>query len=125
MMTPHFEDLIISVLSVSRCPVDKTFKSADALRDCGLFNPANIMDWDTSEIATKLQEAGLGRGDYMNKLLAIRLSAVGQFIREVGIIRFHEILRSKDKTYIRDCLIHVKGIGPSVLNNFFLLRGIL
>jgi hypothetical protein len=119
-----WEDLVIAMLSVNQYSLERTYSSNALLREQGLFEPENLARWGVDEICERLCKGGCNRGSYMSKLFAVRLACLGDFIAREGVDHCVEILMSKNIKEIERLLIRVKGIGPKVLANFFLLRGI-
>jgi hypothetical protein len=118
------EDLVLSLLAVNQYSLEKTYSSLNGLRNEGLFEPENLMTWTAAEIATRLKRAGVDRGIFMTTLFSERLSSLGQFLKARGIREWESLLLSNDTAAIRDLLLPVNGVGPKVLRNFFILRGI-
>jgi hypothetical protein len=123
VVNPLWEDLVVSILSVNSYSLEKAFSYAGALRWEGLCNPHELSKLSSDEIAARLRKSGLDRGEFMTNLLANRLASLGEFITIRGANKIEQVLLSGDTTKIRSFLKPVKGIGPVVLNNFFLLQG--
>jgi hypothetical protein len=119
-----WEDLVISILSVNQYSLEKTYENAPLLRESGLFSPENLSKWDVEEIVVRLKNSGCDRGSFMTNLFAIRLAYLGAAVDSKGTQESRRILLSKEPEAIRSFLLPIKGIGPKVLRNFFLLRGI-
>ncbi|TVP63094.1 MAG: hypothetical protein EA343_08985 [Nodularia sp. (in: Bacteria)] len=117
-----WEDLVISILSVNQYTLSKTYLSIETMRQVGLFNPDNLIQWDSNEINEHLRQGGCERGSFMTNLFAERLAALGALIANQGISKCEQILLSRDKKLITDFLMPVKGIGPKVIQNLFLLQ---
>jgi len=60
----------------------------------------------------------------MTKLFAERLFALGSLVRAKGVDECENVLGTQDAKAIEELLLPVKGIGPVVLRNFFMLREI-
>ena|ERR1700730_14344453 len=124
-LTDHtWEDLIVAILSVNRYSLEKTYLSIAGLRREGIVEPHKLRSWGTEEIAARLIRAGYDRGRFMTTLFAQRLASLGCFVESHGLESCERVLRSKDSSAITTLLMSVNGIGPSVLQNFFLMRGI-
>jgi hypothetical protein len=117
-----WEDLIISILSVNRYPLEKTYSILDALRAAGLTDPRELMAGTVEEVASDLCRAGYDRGKFMNKLVALRLISLGAHVEHVGIEESERVLTTGDAPHLSEFLRPVKGIGPFVIVNFLLLR---
>lgn len=116
-----WEDLIIAILSVNQYTLENTYSKFESLKEVELFNPNNLIQWDTDEIERRLRQGGCDRGNFMTNLFAQRLAALGNMIKNHGIDICETILISKDAKAITELLMPVKGIGPKVLKNLFLL----
>ena len=118
-----WEDLVVAVLAVNRYSLEKTYSRVEEMRREGLFEPENLMRWTPNEIVLRLKSARYDRGQFMTYLFAVRLSSLGQYLESVGIDYCQEVLMNRGAHEIKNFLLPVRGIGPRVLANFFLLRG--
>jgi hypothetical protein len=116
-----WEDLVLSILSVNSYPLERTYLAVDTLRREGLFCPQNLARWTPSEIGTRLRHGGYDRGG-MTWLFADRLESLGRFAVSKGAEECERILGTAATNEVEHFLLPVKGIGPRVLANFFLLR---
>ena len=96
----------------------------DGLRQSGLCDPPNLVAWDQDEVVERLKLAGCDRGRFMTSLFARRLAALGSCVRQSGIGVVTTVLSGRDRSVIETMLLAVNGIGPKVLQNFFMLRGL-
>jgi hypothetical protein len=119
-----WEDLVVSILSVNQYSLEKTHAVAPLLRQGGLLSPENLSRWELEEIVARLKAAGCDRGRFMTKLFAVRLASLGMAVESRGIAICGRILSSNDPAAISDLLLPINGVGPKVLRNFFVLRGI-
>jgi hypothetical protein len=119
-----WEDLFVSVLSVNQYSLERTYAALPLLRGSGLLSPENLCKFELGEIISRLKAADCDRGKFMTNLFATRLSNLGMMIESRGIAQCRRILSSNDPAAIRSLLLPVNGIGPKVLANFFMLRGI-
>lgn len=117
-------DLVVSILSVNQYSLDRTYNSIRGLREQGLADPGSLSRWTPDEIEKRLRSAGCDRGAFMTKLFASRLSALGGLIQAKGSDECSRVIEGTNKDAISSLLSDVKGIGPVVLRNFYLLRGI-
>lgn len=118
-----WEDLVIAILAVNQYSLEKTYPALSLLRDNGLLSPENLSRWDIDEIIRRLKVAGCDRGPFMTQLFGVRLAHLGAAVESYSIEACSRILLSNDPVAIRDLLWPIKGIGPKVLKNFFMLRG--
>lgn len=114
-------DLVMAILSVNNYPLTKVFTLFDALKANGLFDPHNFTCWNREEITRRLGAAGYDRGTVMTAIFTDRLSSLGRLAEDLAANE--RTLTKGTKTEIAELLRRVKGVGPKVLKNFFLLRG--
>lgn len=114
-------DLVMAMLSVNNYPLTKVFTLLDALKDNGLLDPRNLACWNREEINLRMAAAGYDRGTVMTAIFTDRLSSLGMLAEELAVNE--RILAKGTKAEIAELLTRVKGVGPKVLENFFLLRG--
>ena len=119
-----WEDLVISILSVNQYSLERTYKSIEALRNAGLFDPQRLIRWDQKEIADRLKSAGCDRGSFMTNLFALRLANLSALIERKGIEDCAKVISTCDTRAIEELLLPVNGIGPKVIANFYFLRDI-
>jgi hypothetical protein len=113
-------DLVVAMLSVNNYPLTKTFSIYRGLDANGLFDPRNIAEWDQNEIARRLKESGYDRGVTLNAMLADRILSLRSLTIDVESSEI--ILARGSKAEVAELLKRTKGIGPRVLENFFLMR---
>jgi hypothetical protein len=119
-----WEDLVVSILAVNQYSLEKTYALVPGLRDAGLVNPRNLGSWELEEIISRLKSAGCDRGAFMTKLFAHRLYSLGIAVDSRGTALATKILLSRNLAEISSLLLPIAGIGPKVIQNFCLLRGI-
>jgi hypothetical protein len=118
-----WEDLVVSMLSVNQYSLEKTYEFVGGLREQGLFDPRMLMVWDQLEIVERLKSAGCDRGPFMTNLFALRLANLGMLIASRGLETCARVISGRDTRAVGELLLPVNGIGPKVISNFYLLRG--
>lgn len=121
--TNPWADLVIAMLSVNNYPLDRTFALFDKLEDEGLFDPNVLASSSASEIARKLDGAGYSRGVAMTAIFTERLLSLGELVKHEVLADCQRTLQRGSRSDVMDLLARVKGVGPKVLESFFLLRG--
>jgi len=111
------------MLSVNNYSLEKTLGLFDKLRENRLFDPAFLASSDPAEVARRLRAAGYYRGATMTAIFTDRLVSVGCLTGPVPADECTRILAQGSKDEVTSLLASVKGIGPKVLETFFLLRG--
>jgi len=119
-----WDDLVVSILAVNQYSLERTYTSLQRLREQKVTDPLILARERPHEIEKRLSAGGCDRGPFMTKLFAERLAALGMLIRTKGVTECETIIGSRDAKSIEKLLLPVKGIGPVVLRNFFMLRGI-
>jgi endonuclease III-like uncharacterized protein len=119
-----WQDLITAMLAVNNYSLEKTFAVVAAFRREGLIDPNNLARWSEEEVVQRFKAAGYDRGAYLNKLFALRLCSLGVAACDDGLAHYRQLIEGTDKRAIRDLLSSVRGIGPRVLQNFMILRGL-
>jgi hypothetical protein len=117
-------DLVVSILSVNRYSLERTYSSFECLREQGLVDPNQLVWLGPAEIVARLKSAGYDRGPFMTNLFALRVCNLGMLIELRGVETCTKILSSADKTAIKELLLAVNEIGPKVIENFVFLRNI-
>jgi hypothetical protein len=117
-------DLVVSILAVNQYSLEKTYRFVSGFRQQGLCDPSNLASWDQQELVGRLTLAGCDRGRFMTNLFALRLSSLGVYVGQNGVEHSETVLSGPDRAAIETFLLAVPGIGPKVVKNFFLLRGI-
>lgn len=121
--TNPWADLVIAMLSVNNYPLEKTFALFQPLEENGLFDPVALADLSSAEVARKLGVAGYDRGNTMTAIFTERLVSLGRLASSASIESSTRTLASGTAEEVSSLLSNVKGVGPKVLANFFLLRG--
>jgi hypothetical protein len=119
----HYESLIVAMLSVNNYPLEKTWKIRAGLEKEGLFDPKTLASLSLENLFERLRRAGYDRGEFLTDLLAARLQSAGEFLVAYGIDNATRALSHGSAEDVQAMLKKVRGIGPSVVRNFLLLRG--
>jgi hypothetical protein len=119
-----WEELIVSILAVNNRSLEKTYALLPLLRKAGVVEPENLTKWPVKEVVITLKRAGIDWGSFMTELFAQRLVSLGTAVNLTGIAKCGEVLSTNDPDAIRNLLSGINGVGPKVLQNFFLFRGI-
>ena len=119
-----WEDMVLSILAVNQYSLEKTYACKAGLQAQELTTPETLLELGPAEIECRLRAGGCDRGDFMTNLFAKRLAALGEHVKSAGVEDSSRILAGKSRQKIDQFLQPVNGIGPVVLRNFFLLRGL-
>ena len=84
----------------------------------------SLRDLNEDDIARLIVASGFSRGSKVLAIMVERMTAVLQFVSKENIEGLKCAVSSGQYGQIRDMLLSVKGVGPKVVSNFFLLQGI-
>ena len=118
-----WEDLVVSILAVNQYSLERAHGLLGELREQRLTDPKFLEQWEPEEVEKRLKATGFDRGPFMNRLFAGRLSGLGEMVRSKGIDTCTKVIGSRKPDEIAALLKDVKGIGPVVLRNYYVLRG--
>jgi hypothetical protein len=116
-------DLVIAMLSVNNWPLDKSFALREELKRLGMFDLDCLSKMSRDEIFRRLVAAGYKRSDYVVHLLVDRFQNMASVLSGGGIDRLRSLIDKKQSKELDQFLLAIKGVGPTVLNNFKLLTG--
>jgi hypothetical protein len=119
-----WDDLIVSILAVNQYSLERTYQSLEGIQRQGISDPKVFTKCSVEQLEERLKLGGCDRGPFMTHLFAKRLASLSEYVRSVGIEQSGDFLAGKSRSRIEQFLEPVNGIGPVVLRNFFLLRGI-
>jgi len=119
-----FTDVLLAMLAIYGPDLEKVDRLAPAFQQAGLTMPAKVVNMSHEELHTALVQSGYDRG----KLLGIfipRIQAMALAFNQAGLSQVEHVLKGKDIQAIEKRLLPIKGIGPKVVHNYLLLRGLL
>lgn len=117
-----YEALVVAVLSVNNYPLEKAWPIRGRLKSAGLFEPETLASVPVGDLVERLRVAGYDRGAFLTDLVASRLKSVGAFLEDYGVGRATQMLSSGNAEEVHAMLIKIRGVGPSVIRSFLLLR---
>jgi hypothetical protein len=88
------ENLLIALLAVNNWSLERVFDLRGPLRDVGLLDFDSVTALSEDDVAGRLAAAGYARGDYMNKLMAIRILSMASVLSSDELTRLSEHLRA-------------------------------
>lgn len=121
MTVSIWRDLITAILSVYQYSLEKVDQVADKLGQNGLFDPEQLMSFTHEDIFMRLDKSGYKRGN-LNAIFTERLLNLGEFIKSESPEKIEHILSNSSKSKISSYIQPIKGVGPKVIENYFLLR---
>jgi endonuclease III-like uncharacterized protein len=120
MRPQQIECLVAALLAVNQFPVDKVRGLLPRMRESGLTSPARVAKMDMAEAIEALVGAGYDRKK-LNWLFAERLKALMDAIETGKLSGLDASIAAADKDRAALLLRKVRGIGPTVVNNAWML----
>ena len=117
-------DLVCALLAVNLWTIEKAFSLKERLEHEGLVDLDRVAAMSQDEVLKRLERAGCHRGDYITGLLSHRLVEMAKAMANGGIHRLDELIRQRRIEELDQWLLGIRGVGPHVLRNFKILRGI-
>src|SRR3989442_146181 len=124
MDTAVHKALVVALLAVNSYPIERVRGIQAALEKVGLFDLTKLGSFTEAEIAERLRKAGYDRGAFLTDLIASRLQNVGQYLGTLDVESAMRVLTCGSAEDVRAVLSKAKGIGPTVIRNFLLIRGL-
>lgn len=118
------ENLLIALLAVNNWSLERVFDLRGPLRDVGLLDFETVATLSEAAVAGRLAAAGHTRGEYMNKLMAVRILSMASVLSSDELTRLSEHLRQGRRDAVDATLNRIKGVGPSVRRSFWALEGL-
>ena len=117
-------DLVVSLLGVNQYSLEKTYEGRHGLSRESLTSPDTLAQLSVDEIQSRLCLAGYDRGPFMTRLFASRLQSLGISLHNGSGERLRQALELGDIAKVRVLLLSFTGVGPRVVANFLMLRGL-
>lgn len=116
----HLEALITAVLAVNAYGLEKVYALLPTFRMAGLTDPADVANADVGEVMMRLHRAGYDRG-LLTEMMAGRLKNLMQAAADGSLDEINVFVGKGDKQSTADLLCKVKGIGPKVAADAWML----
>lgn len=124
IQTDVWTDALISLLAIYGPSLEKVDSLVPAFKQAGLTSPSKVVKMSHEEIYSALAQSGYDRGNLLGIFIP-RIQAVAQTFEQMGLSQVETVLQGKNIQAIEKLLLPIKGIGPKVVNNFLLLRGLI
>jgi hypothetical protein len=118
------ENLLVALLAVNNWSLERVYDMRGRLRDVGLLDCATVSTLPEDEVAGRLAAAGYARGEYMNKLMAVRVLSMASVLSSDEVVRLSKALQDGRQDSMDAALDRIKGVGPSVRRAFWALEGL-
>ena len=115
-------DLFMALLAVNSWTLEQVGRLYSALQASDLFNVSKLSGLDIEQIQERLDAAGYKRGPVLEAMMAIRLNHVALALAEGGAQLLADLEAVGNTTAASDYLLTLKGVGPTVVQNYLLLR---
>jgi hypothetical protein len=114
------DSLVTALLAVNKYPIEKAWKILPRLQDEGLTNPSAVASEDLSRLTVRLAAAGYDRGG-LTGMFAERLQDLMTSIEAGHLDDLRSTAIRNDPQALRAMLCKVRGIGPQVAQNAWIL----
>ena len=115
------ENLVIALLAVNRFPLEKAYGLREGLRQQGLFNLVEVSTWRREKIYDALLASSYNRGSFLVGLISDRVAALSRFVAGPEWSPLLTDFEAGFKGRVGKRLLGVSGIGPAVVENFWML----
>lgn len=112
--------ILVSLLAVQNYPLDRAWSLLPGLEKAELTNPFRVAQADVGNLVAKLTGAGYERG-YLNGIMAPRVQNLMKAVVAGELDAFDALSKAGHRQAALELLCKVKGIGPKVANNAWLL----
>jgi hypothetical protein len=116
------EHLLVALLAVNNWTVERVWNMRDSLRETGLTDLRVLSALSTEDVVARLVRAGHNRGDYMNSLMAERVQSMAEAFNPEALAELERHLHEDNRVAVDAILTRIRGVGPTVLRNFWVLR---
>ena len=117
-------DFVAALLAVNLWSLEKSFTIYDGLKNAGLCDAEAVSQMSIADIAPRLLSAGYTRKPFHVNLMADRLMHASIMLAGGDLDRLLAWEKSGHIAELDETVLSLKGVGPRVLANYKLLRGI-
>jgi hypothetical protein len=115
-------DLFIALLAVNSWTLERVGRLYSDLQANDLFNASALSRLDVEQIQERLDAAGYKRGPVLEAMMALRMYHVACALAEGGAELLANLESSGNTAAAREYLLSLRGVGPTVVQNYLLLR---
>lgn len=116
----HLEAIIASVLAVNAYGLEKAYALLSAFRKAGLTDSKGVANAPIGDVMARLHEAGYHRG-MLAEMMAGRLINLMKVVAEGKLDPLNDLVARGDQEAAEALLCTVKGIGPKVAGDVWML----
>ena len=114
------DSLVTALLAENNYSLEKVWKVLPRLQDEGLTKPGPVASEDLTRLTTRLAEAGYDRGR-LTAMFAERLQNLMAAIVSGQLDDLRSAATRKDLQALQRTLCRVRGVGPQVAQNAWIL----
>jgi hypothetical protein len=115
-------DLFTAIMAVNRWTVERAYSVSVRLKAVGLLDLPAMSSMSVDDVSERLGRAGYDRGEFMLLQMAERMLSMVRALENGGLEKVETLETSRRLGDIRDFLLTIKGVGPAVVNCFFIMR---
>jgi hypothetical protein len=115
-------DVLAALLAVNSWTVNRTYGLVEPLRRVGLLDFRSVAKLPVEDIADRLSAAGYSRGEFMTTQMATRVLSLAIVLSGNNVAVLSEHLNAGRHDAVEAMLKQARGVGPSVLRNFWILQ---
>ena len=115
-------DLFTAIMAVNQWTVERAYNVSARFKAVGLLDPSTLSRMSVEDVCERLGRAGYNRGEFMVLQMAERILHMARTLANEGMERIEALETSKRLGDLREFLLTIKGVGPTVVNNFFEMR---
>jgi len=124
-MSDIFSDLLTSMFAVAGWDLNKSHQFVMKLQETHELRLENLRDMTEDEIADLIVKSGFDRGSKVLDIMTTRVHSLATHLSESNFSELNGYLASKEIPRVEFILKDINGVGPKVIENFLLLRGIV
>jgi hypothetical protein len=115
--------LVVAVLAVGGFSLQRAWNLIASFQTEGLTDSKAVEKYDEAEVVRRLARSGFNRGPTVTTSMAKRLMALHVAVRDGVLAQAVRLLRDGRIKDAEKVLCTIKGVGPTVFNQFVMLEG--
>jgi hypothetical protein len=114
-------DLTMAILAVNHWRLDQSADIYEGLEREGLFSTERILAMSHGQLHQALRAAGYKKAPYVVDLVCDRLFDMARKLGGENSAVFEQLCVGGNKESVEKFVVQIKGVGPKVFENFWLL----
>ena len=115
-------DLFTAIMAVNQWTVERAYKVSAKFKEMGLLDPLTLSRMSVKDVCERLERAGYNRGEFMVLQMAERMLHMARALENEGVEKIEALETSRRLSELREFLLTIKGVGPTVVNSFLVMR---